>query len=63
MDAYQEEAVHTTVTDVSKCYDYMCGARCSPGSARALLLFFVTCVHDAMQQCACCAPSGGLRIQ
>ena len=42
-------------TDVSKCYNYMCGARRRAGSARTLLLFLVTCMHDAMQaMCMLC---------
>ena len=41
---------------MSKCYNCMCGARRRAGSARALLLFLVTCMHDAMQaMCMLCA--------
>ena len=48
--------VPALVTDVSKCYNCMCGARRRAGSARALLLFLVTCMHDAMQaMCMLCA--------
>ena len=38
-----------TCADISKCYNCMCGARRRAGSARALLPFLVTCMHDAMQ--------------
>ena len=41
--------LRTTVTNVWKCYNYMCGARRRAGSGRTLLLFLVTCMHDAMQ--------------
>ena len=41
---------------MSKCYNCMCGARRRAGNARALLLFLVMCMHDAMQaMCMLCA--------
>ena len=35
---------NTTVMDVLKCYNCMCGARRRAGGVRALLLFLVSCI-------------------